>query len=119
MVKQELCEKVVELRRLSDGVMNVLVIFDDVLMVICEYALQGERSLEEKWSFCELRGECDVHSAYYINMCLGDFDGHIGRHIDGFDEVRGEYGVDQRSFEVLCNCSLVLRMNYACQIYGL
>ena len=29
-------------------------------------------------------------------MCLGDFNGHVGRHIDGF---HGGYGVVQRNFE--------------------
>ena len=25
-----------------------------------------------------------MHSAGYLVMCWGDFNGHIGRHIDGF-----------------------------------
>ena len=33
----------------------------------------------------ELKGEWDIHSA-------GDCNRHIGRHIDGFDEVHGGYG---------------------------
>ena len=37
-------------------------------------------------------------------MCLGDFNGHVGRHIDGFhidgvDGVHEGYGVCQRSLE--------------------
>ena len=32
-------------------------------------------------------------------MCLGHFNGHIGRHIDGFIVVHGGYGVGQRNFE--------------------
>ena len=32
-------------------------------------------------------------------MCLGDFNGHIGRHIDGFDGVHGGYVVGQRNLE--------------------
>ena len=32
-------------------------------------------------------------------MCLGDFNGHIGRHIDGFDGVHGGYGVGQTNLE--------------------
>ena len=34
-----------------------------------------------------------MHSVDDLVMCLGDFDEHIGRHIDGFD---GGYGVGQR-----------------------
>ena len=30
-----------------------------------------------------------MHCADHIVVCLGVFNGHIGRHIDGFDEVHG------------------------------
>ena len=30
-----------------------------------------------------------MHSAGDLAMCLGDINGHIGRHIDGFDGVHG------------------------------
>ena len=32
-------------------------------------------------------------------MCLGDFNGHVNRHIDGCDAVHGGYGVGQRNLE--------------------
>ena len=52
MVKDELCEKVVEVRRVSDRVMNVVVFFEeDVLRLICGYARQSGTSLEEKTVF--------------------------------------------------------------------
>ena len=37
-----------------------------------------------------------MHSADDLVMCLDDFNGHVSRHIDGFD---GGHGVDQRNFE--------------------
>ena len=40
-----------------------------------------------------------IHSADDLVMCLGDFNGHVGRHIDGFDGVHGGYGVGQSNFE--------------------
>ena len=51
MVKEELCEKVVEVRRVSDRVMIVIVFKEDVLKLICGYAPQSGRGLEEKHSF--------------------------------------------------------------------
>ena len=27
-----------------------------------------------------------MHSVGDLVMCLGDFNGHVGRHIDGFDD---------------------------------
>ena len=60
------------------------------------YAPQSGRRLEEKQSFYyELKGEWDVHSAGDLVMYLGDFNGHVGMHIDGFDGVHGGYDVGQ------------------------
>ena len=32
-------------------------------------------------------------------ICLGDFNGHVGRHIDGSDGVHEGHGVGQRNLE--------------------
>ena len=32
-------------------------------------------------------------------MCLGDFNGHVGRHIDVFEWEHGGYGVGQCNLE--------------------
>ena len=40
MVKEELCDKVVEVGRVSDRVMSVIVFEEDVLRLICGYATQ-------------------------------------------------------------------------------
>ena len=47
MMKEKLCEKVVEVRRVSDRVMTVVVFEEDMMTLICGYAPQN-RSLEEK-----------------------------------------------------------------------
>ena len=31
----------------------------------------------------------DIHSADDLVMCLGKYNGHVGRHIDEFDGVHG------------------------------
>ena len=74
-----------------------LVVFEEyVLRLICWYAPQSERSFEEKQSFYdELKCEWDLYSAGYLVICLGDFNGHFDRHIDGFDGVHEWYGVGQ------------------------
>ena len=52
MVKEELCEEVVKIRRVSVGVMAVMLVFEeDVLRLICGHAVQSGISLEEKQSF--------------------------------------------------------------------
>ena len=47
MVKEVLCEKVVDVRRVSDRVMTVVVSEEDVMRLICGYAPQSESCLEE------------------------------------------------------------------------
>ena len=50
-VKEEMCEEVVEVRNVSGGVMTVVVFEGDVLRLICVYAPERGRCLEEKQSF--------------------------------------------------------------------
>ena len=59
MVMEELCEKVAEVRSVSNRVMITLVVFEGgVLRLIYGYAPQSGRSLEEKQSsYDELKGE--------------------------------------------------------------
>ena len=40
-----------------------------------------------------------MHSADDLVMCLVDYNGYIGKHIDGFDGVNGGYGVCQRNLK--------------------
>ena len=100
MVKEELCEKVVEVRTVCDRLVTLVVFEEDMLRLICGYAPQSGKSMEEKPSFNnELKCEWDMHSADDFVMYLGCFNGHVGRHIDGFDEMHGGYGVGQRNLE--------------------
>ena len=100
-MKEELCEKMAEVRKVSDRVMIVVVDFEeDVLRLICGCALQSGRCLEEKQSFYDdLKGEWDKHSVGDLVMCLGDVNGHVGRHIDGVHGVHGGNVVGQRNLE--------------------
>ena len=93
----ELSEKLVEIRMVSDRMMAVLlVLVEDVLRLICGYALLGGRSLVEKQSsYDEVKGMCDMYSDFV--MCLGDINGHVSRHIDRFD--RAHWGAWWRSEE--------------------
>ena len=89
MVKEELCEEVVQVRRVR--VMTLVVVFAEVDLWVCS----------TKWKKFDDKLKCDwnMHSADDLAMCLGDIKGHAGRHIDGFDGVHGGYGVRQRNFE--------------------
>ena len=52
--------------------------------------------MEEKQCFYgKLKGEWDMYSAGDLVMYLANFNGHIGRHIDGFYGVHEGYGIGQ------------------------
>ena len=70
-----------------------------MLRLICGYSVQSARILEEKQSFHnELKSEWGMHSVDDLIVCLGDINGHVGRHIDGFNGVHGDCGVGHRIF---------------------
>ena len=52
---------------------DVLVFDEDVLSLICGYALQSGRSLDEKTVFFdELKGGWDMHGVSGLVVCFGD-----------------------------------------------
>ena len=55
MEKEERCQKVVEVRRTSDRVITVVVLVEDALRFICEYAPLSRGSLVEGQSFLSSR----------------------------------------------------------------
>ena len=64
MVKEDLFEKVVKVRRVSDGVVTVVLVFkEDVLSLICWYAAHSGGRFEEKLSFCD---ECDDSDSVWV-----------------------------------------------------
>ena len=53
--------------------------------------------MKEKHCFYDkVIGDWDMHSVCDLFMCLSDFNGHVGRYIDG---VHLRYGVGQRILE--------------------
>ena len=75
------------------GITVAVVFEENVMRLICGYALQCGRCLEEKPFYDGLKCEWDMHSAGDLVMCLGDLNGHVDGHIDGFVVVHGDNGV--------------------------
>ena len=82
LVREDLCMNFVEINRISDRVIVVVIIFGckKVVRIVCAYAPQCGRSMSEKKKFYEemARG-CEVENANEVLICLGDFNRHIGR----------------------------------------
>ena len=77
LVKEELCEKVVEVRR-CDRVMGIGLVFgEEVVRVICAYALQSGKPDSKKGLFYEeMSREWSMANANEMVLGLGDFNGH-------------------------------------------
>ena len=94
MVKEEISGNVVEVKRKSDQVVAiVLTLGREVMRIICAYGLQSERPDTEKVPvrFCdEMASERDFGSSSEIIVSLGDFNGHVGKCVEGFEGVHGE-----------------------------
>jgi len=69
-----------------------------VRVVSCAYRPQSGRTIEEKHNFYdELVSEWGLCSPGQMVLGLGDFNGHVGKHIDGFENVHGRNGIGDRN----------------------
>ena len=72
----------------------------EVLRVICAYAPQVGRSQCKKDQFYDdIASEWGLRHPGEVVLHLGDFNGHVGRQIDGFKGVYGGYGIGKRNVE--------------------
>ena len=78
----------------------VMVFEKEVLRVICSYAPEIGRSECKKNQFYnDKASEWDLQNNGEVVLGLGDFNGHAGRRVDGFEGVHGGYGIGKRNVE--------------------
>ena len=101
LVKEELCEKVVVVRRKSDRVMVVVLAFkEQVIRVISQYGPQTGRPFEEKHRFYdELADEYELQNPSEVVFRLGDFNGHVDEEIKHFEGVHEGNEIGKRNAE--------------------
>ena len=101
MMKEELAEKVLEVRRRSVRVIVVVMVIGRVMIrVISGYAPQQNRSEEEKVQFYDdVSEEIEQAGPDEFVMLLGDLNGHVGTSADGYEGVHGGYGYGVRNEE--------------------
>ena len=66
-----------------------------------------------------MMNDWDVHSADDLLGCLGDFNRHIGGHIDGLDGVHGGNGAGQRNLEGRMLLQFCLDEELCVKVHGL
>ena len=96
LVKEDLCEKVVEVRRRCDRVMAIG-------LVICAYAPQsGKPDAEEERFYEEMTREWSVANENDLVLGLGDFNDHVGKCAEGFEGIHGGYGTKKTTLKEEC-----------------
>ncbi len=95
MVKLELVESVMEVRRVSARIISMdLVIQGKIMTIISVYGPHCGRIDEEKEKFYdELTTE--IKSSNGNCFVMGDCNGHVGTFTNGYDGVHGGFGWGQ------------------------
>ena len=101
LVKEELCEEVVKVRRRCDRVMAIRLVFEEeVVRVICAYAPQsGKPDAEKERFYEEMAREWNVANENELMLGLGDFNGHVGKCAEGFEGVHRGHGIGKGNAE--------------------
>ena len=101
LVKEELCEKLVVVRRRCDRVMTIKLVFEEeVVKVICAYAPQsGKPDAEKERFYEEMAREWTVANENKLVLGLSDFNDHVAKCAEGFEGIHGGYGIGKRNAE--------------------
>jgi len=99
LVKSDLVEQVVEVRRKSDSIMSIkLVAGSEILNVVSVYAPQVELSEEIKRLFGEDLDEVVRSISQSEGLLIrGDFNGHIDSRGEGYETVHRGWGYSVRN----------------------
>ena len=100
-VAERWIDSVVQIKWVTERLMVVQVtVGGSVLNVISVYAPQVGRTLDEKMDFSAALDKVltEVVSDEQLMVC-GNFNGHVGESIDGFEGVHGESGFGARNLE--------------------
>ena len=79
----------------------VMALEEEVVRIICEYGLQsGTMGAEKERFYDDFRSEWDLHNEDEPVLGMGDFNGHVGKGIEGYEGVHGENGIAERNVKV-------------------
>ena len=115
VVKEELDESVLEMKRVSDRLMAMkLEVNGSILNIVSAYAPQVNNSMEEKNDFFEdLDGLIENISKEEKIVFDADLKGHVGEGNIGDEEIMGRCGAETRNKEELMVVDFAKRMDLA------
>ena len=99
LVKEELHENVVEIRRRCDRIMaSGLVFAKELIKITCAFAPQSRKPDAEKERFYkEIALEWTMANTNELVLRLEDFNGHVGKCAKGFEGIHGGHGIGKRN----------------------
>ncbi|KAK3564068.1 hypothetical protein QTP86_007525 [Hemibagrus guttatus] len=115
VLKEEFVRNVLEVKRVSDRVMNLKLEFEGVMLnVVSGYAPQVGCELEEKERFWSELDEVMESIPTGERVVIGaDFNGHVGEGNTGDEEVMGKFEVKERNLEGQMVVDFAKRMDMA------
>ena len=120
LTKEELFDKVVEVRRVNDRVMSLaIVLVEEVARVVLAYAPHSGIPMKEIQNVYDLSREWTTHHKSEVITGMGDFIGHVGINIDGFLWVHGGFSIGERNQEEGWHHNFVMQSTYASPTHGL
>ena len=101
VVREELVESVLEVKKVSDKLMAMkLEVKGSILNIVSTYATQVNNSIEEKNDFWEdLDGLIESISKEERILLGADLNGHVGKENIGEEKIMGRYGAGTRNRE--------------------
>ena len=101
LVREEMVEDVIEIKRTNDRIMKIkIVLGGSVMHIFSAYAPQVGRTEEEKQEFWERLSDEVTEVPHSEGVLLGgDLNGHVGTDRSGFEDVMGGFGFGERNGE--------------------
>ena len=115
VVREELTESVLEVKRVSDRLMAmILEVKESILNIVSAYAPQVNNSMEEKNDFWEdLDGLIETVSKQERIVLGADLNGRVGEGNIEHEKIMGRYGAGTRNKEGLIVVDFAKLMNLA------
>ena len=114
VVREELDEGVLEVKRVSDRLMTMkLVVKGSILNIVNAYASQVNSSMEENDFWQDLDGLIESVSKQERIVLGTNLNGHVGEGNIGYEEIMGRYGAGTRNKEGSMVVDFAKRMDLA------
>ena len=117
VVKEELAESVLEVKRVSDRLMAMkLEVKESILNIVSTYAPQVNDSMEKNYFWEDLDGLIESISKEERIVLGADLNEHVGEGNIGDEEIMGRYGAGTRNKEGSMVVDFGKRMDLALSI---